>query len=382
MKIKQAFFAILAVFFVLAINSSTVAVNTRDIDAVLKKSVIDDQDKKVIDVFLSEAVTELVKTRDFTSIAKVRAVILSKKSTQSQCAQQFSESAYTHIQAGFELAQTLKTEERTTNVNINLLILIDGMQDLRLTDLAMGMLKDENMVIRYWAVHCLTNPAIVQQLNAGVTSNTEPATTIAEQLKEVVESSKPEIIVHIARFAANINIPEGEQLLLLVADDRIKKYADWTVIHEFYDIILLKLLESKIPLSSQGMGIPLPTTSLSKPAIARRFAQLYSYTIQRFIKGQGILNDTQKQHLASVLIEIEEKCVSRLLGGPQVTIRRAIERENMAALSDEHNRLLGDETSTGQLPSKFGFDYSTTPNGPKRTAPIPLPEKPQKPVTE
>lgn len=382
MKIKQAFFAILAVSFVLAINSSTVAVNTRDIDAVMKKSVIDDQDKKVIDVFLSEAVTELVKTRDFTSIAKVRSVILSKKSTQSQYAQQFSESAYTHIKAGFEQAQTLKTEERTTNVNINLLILIDGMQDLRLTDLAIGMLKDENMVIRYWAVHCLTNPAMVQQLNAGITSNNEPATTIAEQLKGVVESSKPEIIVHIARFAANINIPEGEQLLLQVADDRIKKYADWTVMHEFYDIIILKLLESKIPLSSQGMGIPLPTASLSKPAIARRFAQLYSYAIQRFIKGQDTLNDTQKQHLASVLIEIEEKCISRLLGVPQVTIRRAIERDNITALSDEHNRLLGDETNTGQLPSKFGFDYSTTPNGPKRTAPIPLPERPQNPANQ
>ena len=112
MKIKQAFFAILAVFFILAMNSSTVAVNTRDIDTVLKKSVIDDQDKKIIDDFLSAAVTELVKTRDFTSIAKVRSVILSRKSTQSQYAQQFSESAYTHIQAGFEQAQALRQEER------------------------------------------------------------------------------------------------------------------------------------------------------------------------------------------------------------------------------------------------------------------------------
>jgi len=376
MKIKHAFFAILAVFFVLSIYSSAVAVNTSDIDAVLKKSVINDKDKKIIDDFLSQAVMELVKTKDFTSIAKLRSVILSRKSTQSQYAQQFSESAYTHIKAGFKEAQTLRTEERTTNVIINLLILIDGLQDIRLTDLAMGMLKDENMVARYWAVHSLTNAAIVQQLNAGTTSNPELATTIAEQLKEVVESSRPEIIVHIARFAANINIPEGEQLLLQVADDRIKKYADWTIIHEFYDIIILKLLESKIPLSSQGIGATLPTTSLSNPAIAQRFAQLYSYTIQRYIKGKDILNETQKQHLASVLIEIEEKCISRLLGVPQVTIRRAIERDNMTALSDEHNRLLGDETSTGLLPSKFNFDYSQTPNGPKRTAPIPLPEKP------
>ena len=383
MKIKWAFLTILAAFSVLAINSNAVAVNTRDIDNVLKKGVIDDQDKKIIDDFLSQGVQELVKTKDFTSIAKLRTVILSRRSSQSQFAQQFSESAYKHIQAGFEQAQTLKLEERKTNVIISLLILIDGMEDLRLSDLAMAMLKDQNMVIRYWAVHCLTNPAITQQLNSAATSNPQLATTIAEQLKEVVGTSKPEIIVHIARFAANVNIPEGEELLLQVADERIKRYADWTVKHEFYDIIILKLLESKIPLLSQDPAAPAPTTSLSKPAIAQRFAQLYSYVIQRHIKGKDILNETQKQHLASVLIEIEDKCISRLMGGTQATtrtIRRAIERDNIEALSDEHDKLLGDETTAGQLPSKLGFDYSTTPNGPKRTAPIPLPEKPQKPA--
>ena len=384
MKIKWAFFTVLTAFFVLAINSNAVAVNTKDIDDVLKKGVIDDQDKKIIDDFLSEAVLELVKTKDFTSIAQVRSVILSRKSAQSQYAQQFSESAYRHIQEGFEQAQTLRPEERKTNVIISLLILIDGMEDLRLSDLAMAMLKNQNMVIRYWAVHCLTNPAIIQQLNSAATSNPQLATTITELLKEVVQTSKPEIIVHIARFATNINIPEGGELLLQVADDRIKRYAEWTVTYEFYDIIILKLLESKIPLSSESTGVPASATSLSKPAVARRFAQLYSYVIQRYIKGYNVLNDTQKQHLTSVMIEIEEKCISRLMGGTETTtrtIRRAIERGGtMEALLDEHNKLLGDETSAGQLPSKLGFDYSTTPNGPKRTAPIPLPEKPQKPA--
>jgi hypothetical protein len=384
MKIKWAFLTILAAFSVLAINSNAVAVDTKDIDNVIKKGVIDDQDKKIIDDFLSQAVQELVKTKDFTSIAKLRTVILSRKISQSQYAQQFSESAYKHIQSGFEQAQILRPEDRKTNVIISLLILMDGMEDLRLSDLAMAMLKDQNMVIRYWAVHCLTNPAIIQQLNSAATSNPQPATTIAERLKEVVETSKAEIIVHIAGFAANVNIPEGEELLLHVADERIKRYADWTVKHEFYDIIILKLLESKIPLSSQDPGATTPT-SLRKTAIAQRFAQLYSYAIQRYIKGKDILNETQLQQLASVLIEIEDKSISRLMGGTQATtrtIRRAIERgDTMEALLDEHNKLLGNETTAGQLPSKLGFDYSTTPNGPKRTAPIPLPEKPQKTVT-
>ena len=149
---------------------------------------------------------------------------------------------------------------------------------------------------------------------------------------------------------------------------------------EFYDIIILKLLESKIPLPSQGTITTASTAGLNKAAIARRFAQLYSYVIQRYIKGENVLNETQKQHLSSAIIEIEEKCVARLLGLSRSsgTIRRTIERNDLTALSDEHNKLLGDETSTGQLPAKLGFDYSTTPDGPKRTAPIPLPDKPQK----
>ena len=383
MKIKWVFFAILTAFFVLEINSNAIAVNTRDIDAVLKKSTIDDQDKKIIDDFLAEAVQELIKTRDFTSIAQLRSVILSRKGTQSQYVQQFIESAHKYIEAGLKEAQTLRPEERKTNVIISLLILTDGLEDLRLSDLAMGMLTNQNMVIRYWAVHCLTNPAIIQQLNSETTSNPELARTIIEQLQAIIPTSKPEILVLIARFAVNIDVPEGEDLLLQVADERIKRYAEWKVQNEFYDTIFLKLLESKILSPSQDTGTFATSSNISKPEIAQRFAQLYSYVILRYIKGYNILSEKQKQDLSSVIIEVEEKCITRLLGlnRPQGALRRAIERNDLSALADEHNKLLGDEKSTGQLPSKLDFDYGTLPNGNKRTAPIPLPDKPQKPLT-
>lgn len=377
MKIKWAIFAILLALFVLAINPNSVAVSTREIDEVRSKGVLDNQDLEIIDKFLAEAVQELVRTRDFTTIAKVRTVILSRKSTQGQYARQFSESAYKHVQDGFNQAQTLKPEERKTNVIINLLILIDGLEDLRLSDLAIGMLQDKNTIVRYWAVQCLTNPAIIEQLNATTSSGSESALKIAEQLKQLVETSSPEIIGLIARFAANVKIPQGEELLLQIADMRIKRYADWTVKYELYDVAILKLLESKIPLPSDAPDAP--ATSPDKPTVARRFAQLYSYAIQRYIKGRekNILNDTQRRHLATVLVEIEEKCIGRILGR-QLTIRRAIERDSMPALWEEHNRLLGTETTTGQLPIKLGFDYSTTTTGPKRTSPIPLPDPPTK----
>jgi len=255
---------------------------------------------------------------------------------------------------------------------INLLILMDGLHDLGLADQAIAMLKNENMVIRYWAVHCLTNPNIVTQLNSATTSSANQATVIAGQLKELVENSTPEIVALIAQFAANVKIPQGEELLSQIADMRIKRYANWTVKYELYDSALLKYLSSKIPLPTESPAGLLTTTIDTKPEIARRFAQLYSYAIQRYIKGASILNDTQKSHLASVLVETEDKCISRLLG-TQLTVRRAVERKDMQAILAEHDRLLG-----SALPATLKFDYSTTTTGPKRTAPLPLPDPPTK----
>ncbi len=50
----------------------------------------------------------------------------------------------------------------------------------------------------------------------------------------------------------------------------------------------------------------------------------------------------------------------------------------MAAISDEHDALLGSGTTPGQLLSRLAFDYGTDRTGAKRTAPIPLPDAPQK----
>ncbi|MBN2314696.1 MAG: hypothetical protein JXM79_12265 [Sedimentisphaerales bacterium] len=378
MKIKWAFFAVLAVSFFLVRNSTLRAVNTTDIDRIKAKGVLNDQDYRIIDEFLAEAVQELVRTRDLATIAKRRTVIISRKGTQGQYAQRYSEAAYQYIQAGFQEAITLP-EERKTNVIVNLLILIDGLEDPRLNDLAVMWLKDQNMVIQYWAVSCLTNPTILTQLTENVGSNPGPARAIAERLKEVVEHSSAEILSRMTRFVTSVNIPQSEELLLLIADERIKRYADWTVKFELYDIGILKLLESKIPLPSSDFGGLPTTTTPRKPDVARRFAQLYSDAVQRYVKGSnaGVLNETQIGHLISVLIEVEEKCLSELLGQPQQGIKRAIERESLTAVLEEHDRLFGNETTPGQLPTKLGFDYGTTADGAKRTSPVPLPDPPQ-----
>jgi hypothetical protein len=219
------------------------------------------------------------------------------------------------------------------------LILADSFEEPRLADLAIKWFGDESNAIRYWAVHSVTNLGVMTKLNSGGAANLELAGKITEQLKKVVESSSPDTLALIAGFAAKVDIPEGEDLLLQIADMRIKGYENWKIEYELLDGDILRLLDSKIP-----------AESTSKPEVARRFGQLYSYAIQRYVKGRDVLNDAQKNQLASALVETEISYISKRLKVTQSVVKNAVEQGDYKALLQEHDRLLGDETKAGQLP--------------------------------
>ncbi|MHC4604787.1 MAG: hypothetical protein ACYS6W_15835, partial [Planctomycetota bacterium] len=250
MKCKGAFFGVLAAFLVLAMHSGSKAVNTRAIDRVRDKGVLDSGDFQIIDDFVNEAVRELVRTKDFSSIAATRSVILarrsSKTSVQAQYAEQFSKSAHKYISSSFQEAEKLTPEGRKLKVKVNLLLLMDGLEDVQLADLAIGMLKDKNTTIRYLAVHSMTNAGIIKKLNSGGAENSKLARLIVERLGGLVDRSGPEVIRLMAEFAAGVNIAEGEYLLGKIADMRMKRYADWTVKYELLDADILRLLCEKM----------------------------------------------------------------------------------------------------------------------------------------
>jgi len=157
-----------SLFFVLCFLAQ--AVDTRDIETVRAKPVLDSKDLQIIDGFLAAAVQELVDTTDFSSISNARSIVLasstSKTPGQAQYAQQFSESAYKHISAALSQAKDLSHEDRKFRITLNLLMLIDGLEDLRQAEVALDYVKDDNAAVRYWAVHTLSNPAVIEKLNS------------------------------------------------------------------------------------------------------------------------------------------------------------------------------------------------------------------------
>ena len=260
---------------------------------------------------------------------------------------------------------------RKTQIQLNLVILAAETKSLDLVDYGLSMFGNKNMLIRYWAVKCVTSDEIAAQLNSTVSGDEETARKIVNRLKShLPNETHAEVMNLIATFAGQLNTPEAIDLLNSVADLRLNAYRNWSVHYELMDANLLAQLHKKI----DAVGI-----SKDRPLLAGRFAQLYSYVIQRYILGKDDLSQDSKERLASVMAQIENDSISKILGRKQEVIKRAIEKNDIAQLHREHDSLLGTEIRAGRLSSELKFDYGKDAAG----RPINSPKKlPAPPVTE
>jgi len=355
MKVKWVVPAVAGALLFVSLNPVLFAVNTRMIKEVRNKDLLSSEDLRAIDRFVADAVKELVRTKDFSSVAAVRNAISEHASSNRPSAPQYEaqyfESANRYISEALNKAR----EDKNLMVEINLLILIDRLlatdpEDLRLVDLALEMVQDDSGVVRYLAVSAVTNPAVLKRMNPKL------AARIASTFSSVAAGSTPETMGLMARFAGETDTAQSGDLLLRIADRRIKRYAEWAVKYEPLDDAILKSLCNKI--SSPGP---------EKSSFAQRFVQLYSYAIQRFAKDMQVgvfVSDASRELAASVLLEVEKTCISRLTAGPHTAIKSSIERGDREGLLRAHDVLLRQE-----LPRMF--------EGVKPPLPLPDPPKPK-----
>jgi hypothetical protein len=205
MKLKWVFCLIFVSLSVLKSPVYLHAANTGQIDGILKKSVLDDQDKKEIDNYIKTALNTIINERDLTKIARHRESILSRKGSQAQYVDQFNNSLEKYLPETINTANNLRPAERQAVAITNLLILIDNLENVKYALIPLAKLEDENVIVRYWAVRCLTNPAVITQLNAGKAGNPNLIKEITEKFINIVPKSNPEILNFIARYAAAIN---------------------------------------------------------------------------------------------------------------------------------------------------------------------------------
>jgi hypothetical protein len=349
------------------ITSSLFAqLDTTEIEKVTKKTVLEKADLALIEQFVANGVNEILSSEDFSSISAIRSTILAyNHSTQAaadiQYKPQFVASAAKAIAKGFEDAKEVSDPKKQAGIMLNLAILVDSVRDIAMTDLALKAAKTPDTAVRYWAVHALTNSTVVEQLNG------KPAVKakVIDELGTLLKNEKsPEIIEQVAKFFASVNDPAAQKVLLAIADSRIKQYESWNIDYFPIDATILKVVGEKIEAGKENSPF------------AAKFAQLFSYTIQRLYIDKD-LSSGQKDQLGGVLIQTESKVLGKL-GIVQTSIKRAIDKNNLASLAAENKTLFGEGATAGKFQSMFPVEFGVDANNVKVIAPRSLPAKPAK----
>ncbi len=211
----------------------------------------------------------------------------------------------------------------------------------------------------------LSSDSVLAKLNAAVPDK-EFSGKILGAIQSHIPTSNPETLGLIVEFASNLQHPRTSQILRDIADVRIKSYEDWSVEQELMDASLLKAIASVIVN---------PAFSSDRPLLGRKFAQLYSYVIQRYMVSES-LGERSKLHLISVIVDVESSTLIGLVGKRQSTFKKAVERGSFSSLQREHDLLLGSGIAAGSLPTALRFTYGKE-NGKTLTGPKKLPARPK-----
>ncbi len=375
---KWAVFTVVSV--ILAVGGGAFAADTEGIDDVLASAKKTNQalgtlESGIIDNFLAEAFDELLAAEGQAEMVTARLQITFRKGSEKtgHYSSSFVLAVRKQLKDIFGQLETWDDPVRLQQVTRNLIILVADMESLVLVDFGIDKLGDDDVIIRYWAVKAISRPAIAAQLNSEMTGDADVADKIVTALDKVAETeSYGEILELIVGFAASIDTIKARELLLKFADMRIAAYEDWSVSDEHIDAVLLN-----------GLGAVAAANSVIQKEAGRKFAQLYSYVIQRFISGTDVLSEDSLATLASVIVDVEANAVAKILGRTQRSIRTAVEKKTYPALQREHDDLFGLPGIAGKLPVKLSFDYGKGPSGtlmtPKKLTP---PAKPEETATD
>lgn len=367
----RIFYIIFVSLLLLSLWSPVFGLNTAKIDVVRSKESLVDADNTVIEQFVAEAFTEFFKKTDFSDIASLRTTIVSRSISNLESGQiQYGPRFFTAIQKETlditKKINDLPESYRKTLLTTNLLILINDLSNLEITKMALDYLQSSNVIIRYWAVNCLTNVNIVRQLNYESEENRRLGNEFVQKLMATVQNEDScDILSFISQFSAELKQPSANELLTLIVNKRIELYMSWKVNDEMAEISILKALVERIE-----------TDRESRRIMAKNFATLYSLVIQRYAIGDQNLNETNKSNLISTITQ-SEKLVAQFVSDWQGSLKRAIEKGGGAGLLAEHDLLFGSASTAGKLPTIVGFDYGKNSDGSVRTYPPALPQPPK-----
>ncbi len=321
-------------------------------------------DAEIITQFIAAATEQILWAEKPSDAIEARVQLLAYRGQDSYW-QSYLGILRGRLEAAIKEAVEFPDAARKAAALRNFSILIAQLDTLDLARLCLGLLDEADTVIRYYAVKALTSDKVNTQLASAVDADPSVRKQLVDALiRAASKENQPLILSQLARNAVKLKGAEGRELLLAVADNRMKAYVAWKVTQESVDLELLTAIVEKMSAS---------VAPEDKLVFAGRFAQYYSYVIQRYAKGQDLLPMPTKQALISTIVGVEESLLSgpALLNRKVTELRSAIQKNNLEALIKAHDALLGSTTGAGELIGKIKFTYEG-----KATAPKVLPSPP------
>lgn len=358
--------------------------STTDIERVQKNVLegggkLTSSDKDVIGGFVKTGLRELLLVEKESEMAGIRLDMV-RFAGQTAPPEPPTEYSFAYIKAVkseiepvFKQVSGMPGSERKARLELNLMILLSSLKSSELSEFGLPLLSHANAAVKYWAVKTVADKSIAAQLNSEITGDAELQKKIVSGLMGILTDETPAVILDtITEFAGALKGSGGKELLKQVCMLRTKAYENWSVTYELMDAALLNAVAAQVNISD--------SKQLDREELVRMFAQLYSYVIQRYLLGEKVLDSISKLHLAGVMLDVEEKGLSKLMGSRQFEIKQALtQRKNLDLV---HDSILGSTKSAGQLASKITFDYGKGPAGTGPTYPKTLKAPPKTESTE
>ena len=355
--------------------SGAAELDSGQVDSIYEKfaagGMLDSSDFAIIDDFLKDSIEQMILCEDLSESVNIRSQISasSHSGASDQYSVFFATSAAKHLTSALESLDQWPDGSRREQACRNIIVLAGLLKSIECVRLGLRAIDSDDLSVRYWAVICVTNSSVLSKLSGDI-GNAELTTEIVTRLKAMARVAvEPEIQLLISVFADKLGGDNGAGLLTAVSKARLKAYENWEVEYALADAKILKCL---------GNAIASADTMAGKANLSRNFAQLYSYVIQRYILGYEILEKSDISQLASVIVDVEQEVISKLLGSKQSALQNTIEKKKPSSLRTEHDFLFGSATRRGSLPAKLNFNYGTDPSGKSIDSPGRLSEPPKK----
>lgn len=358
----------LSIFIVLIVAASVWAVTVSDVQDVKQRTEggnlnLSPAERSVIEEFWESRLnTMLISDRpdDIIAIRKDLEVAMGDEPL-SLYSSAYNEIAREYLAKALENVVRVEDTNKQEMLEQNLMVLTARLKSPALASIAIQRIDHENPVVRYWAVKAVTNTGVIQMLSSDVTADKETEGKILNVLKQRLQfEQQTEIRTMIVNFAAAMEHPTAREILLTVADERIKAYTTWSFMmdQETLDTRLLIALGSRATTAENNED---------KSVLARKFAELYALVFQAYMKGAGSLDAAQLSYLLTVILEVDRSILNQMLNVPQTGVLRAIQRQ--VGLEREYEMIFGDRLRPGDLATTFRFDYGKDASGRSITAP-------------